>query len=63
LERNICALEKKQNPHLEIQKITEYAKIMKWPILSIPGLVVDNRLVSAGKIPSDQQLLEWLNPA
>ncbi len=63
LEKNVRALAEKHNLQLEIEKVTDYAEIMKWPILSTPGLVVNNRLVSAGKIPSDQQLLEWLNPA
>ena len=63
LERNVRALAEKHNLQLEIEKVTEYAEIMKWPILSTPGLVVNNRLVSAGKIPSDQQLLGWLNQA
>ncbi len=63
LEKNVRALAETHNLQLEIEKVTDYAEIMKWPILSTPGLVVNNRLVSAGKIPSDQQLLEWLNPA
>jgi hypothetical protein len=63
LERNVRALAEKHNLQLEIEKVTDYAEIMKWPILSTPGLVINNRLVSAGKIPSDQQLLEWLNRA
>lgn len=61
LEKNVRALAEKHNLKLEIEKVTDYAEIMKWPILSTPGLVIDNRLVSAGKIPNNQQLLEWLN--
>lgn len=61
LEKTVRALAEKHNLQLEIEKVTDYAEIMKWPILSTPGLVIDNRLVSAGKIPNNQQLLEWLN--
>ena len=63
LEQNVRAVAEKHNLELEIEKVTDYAEIMKWPILSTPGLVINERLVSAGKIPNDQQLLEWLNPA
>ncbi len=63
LEQNVRAVAEKHNLELEIEKVTDYAEIMKWPILSTPGLVVNGRLVSAGKIPNDQQLLEWLNQA
>ena len=63
LERNLRALVARHNLEVEIEKVTEYAEIMKWPILSTPGLVINGCLVSAGKIPNDQQLLDWLNPA
>lgn len=63
LEQNIRTLAAKHNLELEIEKVTDYAEIMKWPILSTPGLVVEGKLVSAGIIPNDQRLLELLNQA
>ena len=44
----------------EFEKITDYAEIMKYPILSTPGLVVNEKLVSAGRIPSPDQIAQWL---
>ena len=44
----------------EFEKVTEYAEIMKYPILSTPGLVINEKLVSAGRIPSPQQIAQWL---
>jgi len=44
----------------EIEKVTDYAEIMKWPILSTPGLVINNKLVSTGRIPSEKEITDWL---
>jgi small redox-active disulfide protein 2 len=44
----------------EIEKVTDYAEIMKWPILATPGLVINNKLVSTGRIPSEQEISDWI---
>lgn len=44
----------------EFEKVTDYAEIMKWPILSTPGLVINDKLVSAGRIPSEKEISDWL---
>jgi small redox-active disulfide protein 2 len=44
----------------DIEKVTDYAEIMKYPILSTPGLVINEKLVSAGRIPSEKEISDWL---
>ena len=44
----------------QIEKVTDYAEIMSWPILSTPGLVVNETLVASGRIPSEAEVTAWL---
>lgn len=44
----------------EIIKVTEYAEIHKYPILATPGLVINEKLVSAGRIPDEVEITTWL---
>jgi small redox-active disulfide protein 2 len=44
----------------EVEKVTDMNEIMKWPILSTPGLVVNDKVVSSGRIPSEAEIASWL---
>ena len=45
----------------EVIKVTDYAEIAAHGVLSTPGLVIDGKLVSAGRIPSAGDIAEWLS--
>ena len=47
----------------QITKVTDYAEIMQYNLLSTPGLVINEKLVSAGKIPSEAQITTFLTSA
>ena len=47
----------------EVIKVTEYPEIMKYNILSTPGLVVNEKVVSSGRIPTPAEVTTWLTDA
>jgi len=47
----------------EFEKVTDMAEIMKWPILSTPGLVINDKVVSSGRIPGESEIAGWLKAA
>ena len=44
----------------EIRHVTDYRDIAARGVLSTPGLVIDGRVVSAGRIPSAADIAGWL---
>lgn len=47
----------------EIVKVTDYADMMQYNIMSTPGLVINEKLVSAGRIPDEAQVTTWITDA
>lgn len=51
------------NVEATLVKVTDYAKIMEYPILATPGLVINEKLVSAGRVPSPTEVTTLITNA
>jgi small redox-active disulfide protein 2 len=45
---------------VQIEKITDYAVIAGYGVISTPGIVIDETLVHAGGLPKPEELTKWL---
>ncbi len=43
-----------------IEKVTDYGQIMAYGVMSTPGLVINEKVVSYGRIPHNQEVTNWL---
>lgn len=63
VEQIVRQVVEKENIEAEIIKVTDFNEITKYPILSTPGLVINEKIASSGRIPSPAEVLEWLKAA
>jgi small redox-active disulfide protein 2 len=63
LEKTVRKLIATKDAEFHVEKVTEIQDIMKYNVLSTPGLVINGKLVSAGKIPSETEIALWLEQA
>lgn len=47
----------------EIIKVTDYNKIIAYNVLSTPGLIINDKLVASGRIPSEAEITTFLTNA
>jgi small redox-active disulfide protein 2 len=48
------------NIEAEFVKVTDYKDILAYDVLATPGLVVNEKLVSSGRIPAPATITQWL---
>jgi small redox-active disulfide protein 2 len=53
---NAKAAAKAMGKEVEIVKVTDFAEIAGYGVMSTPGLVIDEKLVSAGKVLSVEEI-------
>ena len=60
LEKNAREAVAMAGVEAEVVHVTDYREIAARGVLSTPGLVIDGRVVSTGRVPSAGDIAEWL---
>lgn len=60
LEQKVKDLISQNNIDAAVEKVTDINEMMSYGIMMTPGLVVNEKLMSTGIIPKDEQILNWL---
>jgi len=51
---------KKLGIDIQLEKVTDFAAIAKFGIVSTPGVVIDGTVVHAGGLPKPEDMAKWL---
>jgi small redox-active disulfide protein 2 len=51
------------NVAADVEKVTDIEKMMSYGILATPGLVIDGKVVSTGRIPRVEDIKAWIEEA
>ncbi len=53
------------HPEVEVsvEKVTDITKFLDYDLINTPGLVINEKLVSSGKIPAPSQIIAWMDEA
>jgi len=48
------------NVGADVQKVTDIKKIAEYKIFSTPGLIINGKMKSSGRIPSQEEIKRWI---
>lgn len=46
---------------VEVEKVTDPARIMEYDVMSTPAVALDGKVVHSGSVPRREQIEAWLN--
>ena len=47
----------------QVEHVTDYKAIMAYGVMATPAVVINEKLVSAGRVPSKAEMTSWITTA
>ncbi|MFA5374615.1 MAG: thioredoxin family protein [Dehalococcoidia bacterium] len=63
LEKTTKEAVKELGVDAKVEEVKDITKILEYPILTTPGLVIDEKVVCSGKIPSKDEVKKYIKEA
>ncbi len=63
LEKTVKEVVNELQLDAEVEEVKDMKKILEYSILMTPGLVIDEKVVSSGKVPTKAEVAQLINNA
>jgi small redox-active disulfide protein 2 len=63
VEKRVIKALAELNVAADVEKVTDVERMMSYGILATPGLVIDSKVVSTGRIPRVEDIKAWIEEA
>jgi small redox-active disulfide protein 2 len=60
LEKRVMDVLAEMNVAAGVEKVTDIKKIMSYGIIATPGLVINGKVMSTGRIPRPEEIQGWI---
>ncbi|MDI6888722.1 MAG: thioredoxin family protein [Methanocellales archaeon] len=60
VEENVKKALDELGVNAEVEKVTDFARMMEYGVMMTPALVIDNEIKCQGRIPSIEEIKEWI---
>lgn len=62
-EELVCRVAAEIDPYIEVEMVDDPQRMVSAGVLSTPAVAVDGRLKSAGRVPTEEQVRDWIADA
>ncbi|THB70952.1 MAG: thioredoxin family protein [Desulfobulbaceae bacterium] len=61
LEKRINRLVDQKGAEVRVSKVSDFQKMAELGVFSTPGVVVNGEVKAVGRVPRDEEILEWIS--